>query len=149
VSNGYSRPVRRARLDNVAPVLASADVAKTAAYYCTVLGFEVVEHYEAEERFATLYRDRVEIIVVQAKHGQVESNASRFGAGYDLYFDPADVEGIDLLYTEFADRGARIVREPTMTSYGSYEFVIEDVDGRHVGVGRVKDEAVFFKGELS
>jgi hypothetical protein len=32
-----------------------------------------------------------------------------------------------------------------MTPYGCYEFVIEDVDGRRIGVGRVKDEVVFFK----
>ena len=137
--------MKRARLENIAPVLLSADVARTVEYYHSVLGFEVVEHYGAGEPFATLYRDGVEIIVVQARFGQVEPNALRFGAGYDLYLDPEDVEGVDLLHTEFASRGARILHEPRLTPYGCYEFVIEDVDGRRVGVGRVKDEAVFFK----
>jgi catechol 2,3-dioxygenase-like lactoylglutathione lyase family enzyme len=136
--------VKRARLENIAPVLLSADVAKTAEYYHGVLGFEVVEHYGASEPFAALYRDGVEIIFVQAPFGQVEPNALRFGAGYDLYLDPEDVEGVDLLHAEFASRGACILREPRLTPYGCYEFVVEDVDGRRVGVGRVKDRAVFF-----
>ena len=101
----YCHSVKRARLENVAPVLLSADVAKTTEYYRSVLGFEVVEHYGAGEPFATLYRDGVEIIVVQARFGEVEPNALRFGAGYDLYLDPEDVEGVDLLHTEFASRG--------------------------------------------
>lgn len=141
----YCHSVKRARLKNIAPVLLSADVAKTAEYYRSVLGFEVVEHYGASEPFATLYRDGVEIIVVQARFGEVEPNALRFGAGYDLYLDPDDVEGVDLLHTEFASRGVRVLHEPRMTPYGCYEFVIEDVDGCRVGVGRVKNEAVFFK----
>ena len=32
-----------------------------------------------------------------------------------------------------------------MTPYGSYEFVLEDIDGRRVGIGRIADEDVFFK----
>ena len=36
-----------------------------------------------------------------------------------------------------------------MTAYGSYEFVLEDSDGRRIGIGRVKDKDVFFRGKFS
>jgi catechol 2,3-dioxygenase-like lactoylglutathione lyase family enzyme len=136
----------RAKLSNIAPVLLSADVVRTTEYYKSVFGFKVVEHYEAAEPFAALYRDNVELVVVQARHGQVEPNALRYGAGYDVYLGPEDVEGVDRLFAELDQRGARIVQAPRLTPYGSYEFVVEDVDGRRVGIGRIKDSEVFFGG---
>jgi hypothetical protein len=33
-----------------------------------------------------------------------------------------------------------------MTGYGSYEFVVEDVDGRLIGIGRIRDRETFFLG---
>ncbi len=137
----------RGRLDNVAPIFVAPDLKRTAEYYRDVFGFEVVEHYETEEPFVALYRDSVEIVVVQARFGEVESNTARYGAGYDAYLDPEDVAGVDLFYAELMDAGARIVSEPTNTPYGSYEFVVEDVDGRLIGIGRIKDKGLFFKEE--
>jgi catechol 2,3-dioxygenase-like lactoylglutathione lyase family enzyme len=127
----------RARIGYVVPVLMSADIERTAAYYSSVLGFQVVEHHEDAERFIALYRDNVEILVVQARRGEVEANSSRFGAGYDAYIGPDDLEGVDLLHAEFVERGARILVGPRRTPYGSYEFVVQDIDGRRIGVGRI------------
>jgi hypothetical protein len=31
-----------------------------------------------------------------------------------------------------------------MTPYGCYEFVVEDIDGRLIGIGRIRDQNVFF-----
>jgi catechol 2,3-dioxygenase-like lactoylglutathione lyase family enzyme len=135
-----------AKLDNVAPVLITSDIRRTAAYYRDILGFRVVEHYEADESFAATYRDRVEILLVQARHGEVVPNRVRHGAGFDVYIDPDTVEGVDDLHAEFKAKGARIHTEPRMTPYGSYEFVIEDVDGRLIGIGRIRDTEVFFRG---
>jgi len=36
-----------------------------------------------------------------------------------------------------------------MTPYGSYGFVLEDIDGRRIGIGRIKDKSVFFKSKFS
>lgn len=135
-----------ARLDNAAAVFITLDVRRTAGYYREVFGFTVVEHYDAEEPFATIYRDSVEIILVQARRGEVQPNSVRYGAGFDIYLDPDTVEGVDSMYEELKVKGARIVREPVMTAYGSYEFVVEDVDGRLIGVGRIRDRDVFFRG---
>ncbi|MGD0173421.1 MAG: VOC family protein [Anaerolineales bacterium] len=133
------------RLSNAAIVFVAPDARKTAAYYRDVLGFRIVEHYDKAEPFASLYRDTVEIIVVQAKFGSVVSNTGRYGAGYDAYLDPEDVAGVDVLYTELKEKGAVIESPPAMTPYGSYEFVVEDIDGRRIGIGRIKEEGVFFK----
>jgi hypothetical protein len=35
-----------------------------------------------------------------------------------------------------------------MAAYGTYEFVIEDVDGRLIGIGRISDREIFFRGAL-
>ncbi|HEY5118600.1 MAG TPA: VOC family protein [Anaerolineales bacterium] len=133
------------RLSNAAIVFVAPDARKTAAYYRDVMGFRIVEHYDKAEPFVTLYRDTVEIIVVQAKFGSVVSNTARYGAGYDAYLDPEDVAGVDALYAELKEKRAVIESSPAMTAYGSYEFVVEDIDGRRIGIGRIKDEGLFFK----
>jgi uncharacterized glyoxalase superfamily protein PhnB len=138
---------KQTRLENIAAVFISSDLRQTARYYRDVFGFRVVEHYEAEEAFVALYRDNVEIIVVQSKHGEVESNTARYGAGFDAYLDPEDVEGVDILYAELKEKGAQIVREPAMTPYGCYEFVVADIDGRMIGIGRIRDQEIFSGSE--
>ncbi|MGD0166384.1 MAG: VOC family protein [Gaiellaceae bacterium] len=136
----------RARLVNAAAVFVSPDLRRTSEYYRDIFGFEIVEHHGTEDAFAALYRDEVEIIVVQSQRGEFESNTARYGAGYDLYLDPEDLEGVDALYSELKEKGARIVREPAITPYGCYEFVVEDIDGRLIGIGRIRDRDVFFEG---
>jgi catechol 2,3-dioxygenase-like lactoylglutathione lyase family enzyme len=133
------------RLSNGVIVFVTPDVRKTATYYQDVLGFRVVEHYDQAEPFAALYRDAVEIVVVQARYGTVVPNRARYGAGYDAYLDPEDVQDVDVLYADWKAQGATIVSPPAMTAYGSYEFVLEDVDGRLIGVGRIRDKETFFR----
>ena len=109
------------------------------------MGFKAVTHFDHDEPFAALYRDGVEIIVVQAKYGQILSNKKRFGAGYDVYIALKQVEGVDALYAEFKRSGARIESPPTVTRYGCYEFVVQDIDGHRIGIGRIKRSETFFK----
>ncbi len=136
----------KARLDNAPVILMSPDVRVTASYYRDTFGFKVVEHLDAPEPFAALYRDDVELVLVQARRGEFVPNRVRYGAGYDVYIDPDTVDGVDELFAELSAAGARIVHPPETTAYGSYEFVVEDVDGRHVGIGRVQQRDTFFGG---
>jgi uncharacterized glyoxalase superfamily protein PhnB len=129
----------------LAAVLISPDAVKTAEYYRDIMGFKIVRHFDGKEKFAALYRDEIEIIVVQSEYGEVQSNQQKYGAGYDIYISPDTVEGVDLIYAELRDRGAKIISAPQMTEYGSYEFVVEDIDGRLIGIGRIKDKERFFK----
>ena len=133
------------KLVNCVAVFVTLDIQKTVRYYQKVLGFRAVEHYDKAESFAALYRDAVEIVVVQSKHGQVLSNRERYGAGYDVYLDPENIEDVDTLCAEFKAKGAKIASPPGLTAYGSYEFVLEDIDGRLIGIGRIKDEKAFFR----
>lgn len=136
---------KNVKLVNLCPVFISDDVRKSVEFYSDKLGFKVAKHYDKDENFATLYRDSIEIVVVQSKFGEILSNSKRHGAGYDAYIDPDTVDGVDVLYQEFLSKGVNIVSKPKITDYGSYEFVIEDIDGRLIGIGRIRDNNVFFK----
>jgi uncharacterized glyoxalase superfamily protein PhnB len=134
-----------ARLSSCAIVLVSEQIERTAAFYRDVLGFRVVGHHEQAEKFATLYRDGVEIVLVQATHGKVRSNREQYGAGFDVYLVPDyPDEVVETFYNEVTSRGATIVQPLGPTPYGSYEFALQDIDGRIIGVGHVKDEQRFF-----
>lgn len=135
----------KAKLVNLCPVFVSEDVKKTVKFYVEQLGFKYAEHYDKNDNFATIYRDSIEIIIVQAKTGKVESNTKRYGVGYDAYIDPETVEGVDILYQEFLSKDVKIISKPQKTEYGSYEFVIEDIDGRLIGIGRIYDNNIFFE----
>lgn len=135
----------RGKFDQINPVFISSDVEKTAKYYHDVFGFIVVDHCEYADKFAAIYRDKIEIIIVQAKKGKYLPNSQRYGAGYDLYIDAEKVDDVTLLYNKLKEKGAEIVVEPRLSSYGCYEFVVKDIDGRLIGIGRTKGKS-FFKG---
>lgn len=137
--------MKNVKLTNMCPVLVSEDIKKTVSFYVEKLGFNYAKHYDKIENFATLYRDSIELIVVQAKFGKMESNTKRYGTGYDVYIDPNTIEGVDIIYQEFLSKGVKVVQEPKRTEYGSYEFVIEDIDGRLIGIGLIFDNKVYFE----
>jgi catechol 2,3-dioxygenase-like lactoylglutathione lyase family enzyme len=137
-------PTEGSRLVNLCPVFACPDIRRTVQFYTEKLGFKSARHYDKVENFATIYRDEIEFVLVQARQGEVLSNKQRHGAGYDAYIDPATVEGIDAIYEEYTAKGVKIVSKPHMTDYGSYEFVIEDVDGRQIGIGRIVYKETYF-----
>lgn len=132
------------RLSSCAIVFVTPDIEKTLAYYHDMLGFRVVEHFEQPEKFAALYRDAVEILLVQARHGIVTPNRTAYGAGYDAYLVPESLEAVQAFYREIQSRGAEIIQPPALTPYGSLEFVFSDPDGRQIGVGLIQDRHVFF-----
>lgn len=134
-----------AKLKNICPVFLSEDVKRTVDFYTGRLGFKYAAHYDKADNFATIYRDSIEIVIVQARHGNVEPNAKSYGSGYDAYIDPDTLEGVDEIYEEFKSKDVKIVSEPKVTDYGSYEFVIEDIDGRLIGIGLICDEKTYFE----
>lgn len=82
---------------------------------------------------------------VQAKSGGIQSNTERYGTGYDAYIDTDTVSGVDVIYEEFASKAVKIVSKPHKTDYGSYEFVIEDIDGRLIGIGLIYSNDTYFE----
>jgi len=63
---------------NVCPVFLSEDVKKTVDFYTEKLGFQSAKHFDTSENFATLYRDEIEFVIVQAK--QVSSLINSYRA---------------------------------------------------------------------
>ena len=138
-------PSPAAKFINLCPVFLSKDVRKTVQFYVEKLGFKSAQHYDKITSFATLYRDEIEFVIVQASKGEVQNNTQRYGAGYDAYIDTAEVTGVDELHAEYAAKGVKIIAPPFNTDYGSREFVFEDIDGRHIGVGLIANNALYFK----
>jgi uncharacterized glyoxalase superfamily protein PhnB len=110
-----------------------------------VLGFKYARHFDKTDRFATLYRDAIEIVVVQKQKGNIESNTKRYGNGFDAYIDTDTLAGVDLLFEEFRQNSVKIITSPRITDYGSYEFVFEDIDGRLIGIGLIADQEKYFE----
>ena len=133
------------RLVNCAPVLVTQDIKKTLEYYTKYLGFAAEEHFDSPEQFAALYRDDTEIIIVQAKCGEVASNRRKYGAGYDVYLVPDTIKGVDTIFEELKGKGVKIDTPPSLKPYGSYEFSIEDIDGRIIGFGQIQQKEKFFR----
>jgi predicted lactoylglutathione lyase len=132
------------KLVNICPVFLANDVIKTTEYYVEKLGFKYAKHFDKNDNFAAIYRDSIEIIIVQKRKGQIESNAEKYGNGYDAYIDTDTLDGINVLFNEFKQKGVKIIKEPNVTDYGSLEFVFEDIDGRNIGVGLISNNKLFF-----
>lgn len=137
--------MQETKLVNICPVFISQDVKKTVEFYAEKLGFKFAAHYDKIDNFASIYRDSIEIVIVQSKFGATEPNIKRYGNGYDAYIDPDTVEGVDTIYNEFVSKGVKIITAPRKTDYGSYEFVFEDIDGRQIGVGRIGEADTYFE----
>jgi catechol 2,3-dioxygenase-like lactoylglutathione lyase family enzyme len=135
----------RAKLVNICPVFLTDDVVRTTDYYVNKLGFKYAKNYDTKDNFAAVYRDFIEIIIVQKKTGKIESNKEKYGNGYDAYIDTDTLEGITEIYEEFKQNEVIVLKEPYMTEYGSFEFVFEDIDGRNIGVGLISDKNLFFR----
>lgn len=136
---------KKVRLTNVCPVFLSEDVKKTVDFYVEKLGFKFATHYDKIDNFATIYRDSIEFVIVQSKFGQIQSNTKRYGTGYDAYIDTDTVSGVNIFYEECVSKEVHIVSKPHKTDYGSYEFVIEDIDGRLIGIGLIYSNQIYFK----
>jgi catechol 2,3-dioxygenase-like lactoylglutathione lyase family enzyme len=133
------------RLASVCPVFLSLNIEKTVEFYTEKLGFKSAKHYDKAENFATLYRDHIEFVIIQAKSGEMAFTNQRNSPGNDdAYIVTATPADVDPLYEEFKAQGVKILAEPHETDYGSYEFAIEDIDGRRIGIGRIFDKTVYF-----
>ncbi|MBR4953807.1 MAG: glyoxalase, partial [Oscillospiraceae bacterium] len=84
-----------------------------------------------------LYRDTVEIILLQANTDKVLPNRTLYGYGYDAYLYSDNQE---LLEKEFSEKNVKFIKRLNVTDYQNKEFVIEDIDGRWLAVGlKIKD----------
>jgi glyoxylase I family protein len=115
-----------------APLLQVFDMPTSIAFYCDVLGFEVVSTSEPGPRFgwALLRLNGVELMLNTAYEDDQRPAApdpSRVAGHADtaIYFGCPDV---DAVYTHLRARGVE-VKKPTIAPYGMKQLYVTDPDG--------------------
>jgi len=116
------------RFHHISPYFIVDDVAITAEYYRDILGFDPGEYWGEPPRFAMVRRDDIQIILaLRGEAGTMNPNRKVQAKGtWDAYID---VTGLDVLHEALRAKGARILRGPGKTSYGTREFEVEDCNG--------------------
>lgn len=90
------------------------DIKRTAEFYVSKLGFRAVGYLECKEPHICLYRDDVEIILLQSNTDKIQPNRTQYGYGYDAYLY---TEHQEALAKEFAEKGVKVVRLLNTTDY--------------------------------
>ena len=108
------------------------DMEKTAEFYEQKLGFRGVKYLDCKEIHICLYRDDAEIILLKANTASITPNRTLYSYGYDAYLYTDKQE---LLEKEFSEKGVKFVKHLNITDYQNKEFVVEDIDGRHLAFG--------------
>ena len=134
LENWRSISLDKPGLHSCLQIFPTTDIIKTALFYRS-LGFRDVYYLESSEPHACLYRDAIEIILIQSNNNVVSPNRELHGYGYDAYFIANQATQIEL-EKEFSELGATIVRSLSMTNCNNSKFVFEDIDGRWIAVGR-------------
>jgi len=109
-----------------ATVFVVADIAKSAAHYCDVLGFTITFEYGEPIFYVCLCRDDVALYLLGA--GQTKRQA---GHGGVCVF----VRDVDAVHTELTARGAKVVKPPEDYAYGMRDFDVLDLDGNQLTFG--------------
>lgn len=111
------------RLKQITPLVPVADVNRSVAFFCNMLGFAVGSQ---SEDYAYLQRDDVGIRLVQVGPGVDTHDPKRQLACY------IDVEGLDALFEELKPNLDKLpkgrVRAPFDQPYGQREFHVIDED---------------------
>lgn len=114
------------------------NIKKTAEFYVSKLDFRAVEYLDCKESHICLYKDSVEIILLEANTDEVLPNRKLYGYGYDAYFYTENQERLE---KECIAKGIKMIKPLHMTDYQNKELVIEDADGRWLAFGlKVKNE---------
>ena len=112
-------------LNRAAPVLASLNIAKTIAFYKTILGFDKLGYMD--ENYAVIGRDKVEIHFWKCDNKIHPENTSCY-----IY-----VQDINTLYKEMKHAGVVHPNGPIEDKpYGIREFAILDQDGNLIKFGQ-------------
>jgi catechol 2,3-dioxygenase-like lactoylglutathione lyase family enzyme len=122
----------------IAPFFFVADIAKSVAYYCDVLGFKHERMWGEPPNFCMPYRDDIVIMLLQVDDkSRIRPNGND-GESWDTHIWVRDA---DLLFQEFKKKGALIAYEPLNRDlYGNREFAVRDPDGYVIAFGHNIEE---------
>jgi predicted enzyme related to lactoylglutathione lyase len=118
----------RPRIAPWAFVLAVPDLARSAAYYRDVLGFQV--RWEDASDWRLIERDGVRVML---GHCPRDMRPSELGS--HNWFGYLEVDDVDALHAEITARGATC-SAPKVTHYGMREIVVTTVDGHRIVFGQ-------------
>lgn len=120
-------------MNGCAPVFPCIDILQTARFYESYLGFESVHLDDEAMPHIRLARDNIEIILVEKKTAHdLTTMRDNYGILYDLLIYVSEPM---LLQNELINAGITIVKpleDFNASSTTNREFVIEDIDGRHI-----------------
>ena len=123
---------------NAVPVIATADVSSTLAYYTAVLGFK--EHFIFGDPpvYAGVERDGVLLYIT------LDAPLAAALAGSNLHPDVfLWVKGVDSVFEEHQRRGAKIIEQIANRPWDARQYVVEDPSGYHLKIAEpLDDEAV-------
>ena len=112
-------------------IFPALDIKKTTEYYVSMLDFKAVLYLECSQPHVCLYKDNIEIILLQANKPVIH-NRSLCGYGYDAYFYTNQQEKLE---KEFTEKHVKFIQHLHLSDYRNKEFIIEDIDGRWLAFG--------------
>ena len=111
------------------PVIATADIPATLAFYTDVLGFAQHFVFGNPPVYAGVQRDGVLIYISQDE--KMAALVQSGGLHPEVFLWVADV---DRVYAEHIRRGAKIVEEVADRPWDARQYVVEDPNGYHLKV---------------
>lgn len=126
-------------MDGSASILVCKDPLKTSSFYETHLGFHAAHLDDESMPHIRLVRDNIEILLVKAdpeKASSVLPVRELYGIPYDLFIYCAEPM---LLQMELRNNGVKLIKtleEADTSKHTNREFVIEDIDGRHICISQ-------------
>jgi uncharacterized glyoxalase superfamily protein PhnB len=127
------------RFKSAVPVIATADVRSTIAYYMEVLGFR--EHFVFGDPpvYAGIERDGV--LLYLTDDARLATTLKNANLHPDIFLW---VQDVDRAFEEHQRNGAKIVEEIADRPWDARQYVIEDPGGYYLKIAEPFDEA---KGE--
>jgi uncharacterized glyoxalase superfamily protein PhnB len=122
------------RLTSSAPVLLVRDLVAAANHYRDALGFTYDRFWGEPPDFVILNRDGLSLMLSLAPPGHAITPHWRVNGIWNAYFW---VEGVDALFAELKNRGAKIDYGLADKPYGVREFGIQDLDGHDIAFGEI------------
>lgn len=124
-------------MNSQAAVFACEDIYKTSMFYEDKLGFKAVHLDDEAMPHIKLTRDNIAIVLVKGE-GAILKNARDFGIKYDMYIYCSEPF---LLHNELKGQGVKIIEDLPEANKArqqsvNRQFVIEDIDGRHICVSQ-------------
>jgi catechol 2,3-dioxygenase-like lactoylglutathione lyase family enzyme len=117
------------------PVISTADVRSTVAYYERVLGFRVHFLFGDPPVYGGLKHDSVQLYV--AEDPRFANALKNSDVHPDIFLWVRDIDNV---YEEHKARGAKIVEEISNRPWDARQYVIEDPNGYYLKIAEPIDD---------